>query len=327
MVRWRAWLRLIQLIVTIALIWFLLQQVRLEEWHELTRTLNWSFVALSTVFVLLSHLLNIARWQFLLQHTGPSYSKLLIIYGAGLFSNSFLPTGIGGDGVRVALLSRDLSLPKALFSVAWDRAIGILALSALVILGLYLDLPPDLELPYATLDEFLSDWPSMTSYLFVVLVVSLLVGFFLWKFQTQRSRQIISLVNQITVFQTNATMSFKHWLYLLSGGYLISLLSHLGLIVAHWSLFQALQLDIPPIAALWLVLLGSGALLLPISINGLGLQESIYVYLLTSYGILTAPALGVAFLIRMLMLFYSLLGGVLSLGWHDIKINKQGSNL
>jgi hypothetical protein len=62
-----------------------------------------------------------------------------------------------------------------------------------------------------------------------------------------------------------------------------------------------------------LVLIGSASLLLPITINGIGLQENLYVILLNSYGVSEAPALLFALLIRFQMLFLSFIGGIFAL--------------
>jgi uncharacterized protein (TIRG00374 family) len=102
---------------------------------------------------------------------------------------------------------------------------------------------------------------------------------------------------------------------LLPVGYLLSFISHLSLVVVHWLLFWALGLDVSLGAAIWVVLIAAVSLLLPITVNGLGLQESIYVVVLGYYGVSAPAALGIGLLIRMLMLICSLFGGVLFLGW------------
>jgi len=116
------------------------------------------------------------------------------------------------------------------------------------------------------------------------------------------------------------------WRRLLVGSYTISVISHICLIATHWLLFQALRLDVSPGAAIWLVLIASVSLLLPITVNGLGLQESIYVVVLGYYGASAPAALGVGLLIRMVMLVCSLLGGVLFLSW-QVQRSESISNI
>jgi hypothetical protein len=55
----------------------------------------------------------------------------------------------------------------------------------------------------------------------------------------------------------------------------------------------------------------------------LGLQEGIYVLLMTRYGVPAPAALGVALLIRVQMVFFSLVGGLLSLKRAPLQIEEQ----
>jgi uncharacterized membrane protein YbhN (UPF0104 family) len=128
------------------------------------------------------------------------------------------------------------------------------------------------------------------------------------------------MIGKVTGASATPEWPAQSSLALLSGGYALSVLSNLGTIMAHWAVIQAFGLDISSGAAIWCVLIVSASMLLPISINGLGLQESVYVVVLASYGVPTANALGVALIMRLLMVCFSLLGGVLSLGW-----NRSGS--
>ena len=91
-------------------------------------------------------------------------------------------------------------------------------------------------------------------------------------------------------------------------------MSLVGLVLANWVAFAAFRLDISLGAAVWVVVIVSLALLLPIAVNGLGLMEATYVVLLAQYDVSASAALGVALLMRVLMLFFSLVGGLVSLG-------------
>src|SRR5208283_4934305 len=94
---------------------------------------HWKLVLLSVALLLICHLINVSRWQYLMQQKSLLYMKLLAFYGIGLFSNNFLPTGIGGDGVRTILTSRYVSLPEAIIFVGLDRIIGLTTLGVVLI--------------------------------------------------------------------------------------------------------------------------------------------------------------------------------------------------
>src|SRR6266508_5324166 len=157
---WRPWLQSTQIVVTIALCILLLRQMAWADPLPLVAQLRWDFVALSISVVLIIHLLNVACWQYILQQRTVGYGRLLAIYGAGLFSNNFLPTGIGGDGLRIALLSRDVTLSQAIFSVGLDRVLGLCGLTAFVLPAFWLGLPPGLHIANSIIHVFV-DWQNL----------------------------------------------------------------------------------------------------------------------------------------------------------------------
>ncbi|PLS80276.1 MAG: hypothetical protein CYG59_08860 [Chloroflexi bacterium] len=305
----RAQVLLLQSIVTITFIGILLHNVKWNELQLLISHIHWHFFILGVIFVLLSHLINVARWQYLLQNQSITFKRLLILYGAGLFSNNFLPTGIGGDGVRITLLSRYVSLRQAIFSVGLDRVLGLFAITAFVPLGLWYGLPHGVR--------FMSmPWHASRQAVDIVLLI-VAVAFMIITFTLKGPRIWTNFVFSRLSGITNLITGFGHigrpLFQSLCAGYILSVISQIGIVVAHVFAFRALGIAISSGAAVWLVLFASLALVLPITINGFGLMESVYVTILSAYGVPTAHALSVALLIRFLMILFSLLGGLLSL--------------
>lgn len=107
--------------------------------------------------------------------------------------------------------------------------------------------------------------------------------------------------------------------------YVLSVFSNLSLIAAHWAVLQALGSALSPGAAIWLVIIGSLSLLVPISINGLGVLESVFVVVLAAYSVSAPVALASALLIRALGVLFCLLGGLISLGqgWHGGEVGRN----
>jgi len=305
---WRLWLRSAQVVVTGGLIGWLLKQINWAQIMPLFARLDWGWVVLSIVFVLISHLINVARWRYILHQHVVGYGELLMIYGAGLFSNNFLPTGVGGDGVRAGLLSRTISLGWAVVSVGVDRGIALAALSVYVVPGLWLGLPPGRTLDQGRLFEGVASRSAALTAL--CLAAASLISLVLWRLPKLRGYVARRLVR----LRGDSLWTDINWGWILSGGFLFSIASHASLIVAYWLVFRSVHVIVPPGAALWLYLVGSISLLLPISVNGLGLQEGIAVALLANYQVPATDALGVALIIRGLIVLFSLLGGLLSLG-------------
>jgi uncharacterized protein (TIRG00374 family) len=80
--------------------------------------------------------LRTIRWDLLLQAVGPrlGLGHLIKLQFIGVFFQQFLPTSLGGDGVRVFYLYRDgIAWEKALGSILVERATGMLML---ILMGL-----------------------------------------------------------------------------------------------------------------------------------------------------------------------------------------------
>src|SRR5947209_1685804 len=130
------WVRLAQIIITFGLIAALFRQISLADILPVLIGTHWEFQLFSLSLLLICHLLNVARWHYVLQVPAISYGRLLTVYGASLFGGTFLPSGLGVDGIRAVLVSRDVSLKRALFTVGLDRVVATFSLSAILIIGL-----------------------------------------------------------------------------------------------------------------------------------------------------------------------------------------------
>jgi uncharacterized protein (TIRG00374 family) len=244
---------------------------------------------------------------------------LLNLYGAGLFSNNFLPTGMGGDAVRASLLARYIPTRQAFLSVGYDRVIGLFALIALLIVGVWLGVPPIINLKNIEVD--LPAGIIMKGLIFTVIFVVVIISLYPHFTSTLRSK--ISNYNEaiISFIKTQRTITELYkWLIFVGVGIFFSVISHFGIVASHWLLFLALGLITSLDAVIWMVLISSVSVVIPISINGLGLQESLYIILLSSYGISQENSLLIALLFRAFMVAFSVLGGMFSLTYRPSKL-------
>jgi uncharacterized membrane protein YbhN (UPF0104 family) len=276
--------------------------------------------AVSLGLLFANHLINVIRWYYILDQHHVSYSTLLVLYGTGLFSNNFLPTGIGGDGVRVALLNRHIGLGRAMFSVILDRGIGLIALSALFALGLIGGLPPGLDFGVG---DHLHIPRTSVLYAPVALIILALVGLMAWQSMPTLHLRLIGAISKRAAVWDMPRWSVRRWLQRLSGAYLISVGSHLCIVAATWSTLIAMRIDVSPVAAIWLVVISSLSLLLPIAVNGMGVVEGVYVIVLGSYGVTSSIGLSVALIVRLIALLVSLFGGLLMLNRRAVDVEAR----
>ena len=78
------------------------------------------------------------RWQQLISQCGAelSFARLFRIMMTAAFFNQTLPSSVGGDAMRIWLVGKQSNWRVATYSVILDRAIGIAALAALVVICL-----------------------------------------------------------------------------------------------------------------------------------------------------------------------------------------------
>lgn len=83
-----------------------------------------------------AHALGSVKWRMMMGASGGARLPIRVTvgaYGAGLFSNLFLPTVVGGDVVRAGLAARAMGRPEAVvFGSVADRLIDFMSLGLLL---------------------------------------------------------------------------------------------------------------------------------------------------------------------------------------------------
>jgi glycosyltransferase 2 family protein len=254
--------------------------VRGESSAELTAALKrisiWYFLA-ALLVLLISRLFVVIRWYILLRSAGVEISlwRTAMITFTGLFANNFLPTTIGGDVVRLAG-AMQLGYDRAicLASMVADRLIGMAGMLVTLPLGLV----PVLSLGSSGLQSvsfgalFQKGWDFAKRTLEV---------FAIWL------KKPMALIASLGATFGNMVFIFLAISLLITG---------MGDHVSFWL-----------IAGLWS--LTYFVTLVPISVNGYGVQELSLTFLLSKFGGLThSESLTIAVLIRILFITTSLPG-------------------
>ncbi len=121
---------ILKLLVTILALWLVLREVDLQEiWTTILSADLWWIFAGFMLFNL-SMIVRAWRWWVLLRGLGiaPKFSRLVELYFVGNFFNMALPSGFGGDVVRVIEVARDVPTDVATGTVLLDRLAGLIML-------------------------------------------------------------------------------------------------------------------------------------------------------------------------------------------------------
>lgn len=264
-------------ILALALLAILLQEKGDGELFSALRRVSIGYFLAAVLALLLSRLFAVARWHILLRSAGVNISFLrsAMLTFTGNFSSNFLPTTIGGDVVRLG----------GAMQIGYDRAICLASLVADRLIGLA---GMSIVLPLGLIPVF-----SMGSGVSQSLVLS-------------------ALIQKGVDFAKRTFASFSIWLkkpLALTG----SMLATFGNMIFIYLTIYLLLLGIDHHVSYWLVAglytLTYFVTLIPISINGLGVQELSMAFLLVQLGGLTpSESATVALLTRVLFILTSLPG-------------------
>jgi uncharacterized membrane protein YbhN (UPF0104 family) len=300
---------LLKLLVSTGLIVFFLTQIHIERFLGTLVSAKFSYIALALVVYLLSQILGAGRWMVLARPLGfrNPFREFVIHYLIGMFFNLFAPGTVGGDVSRVYYLARNdkthwdkagwaVSTVPAAVSVFMDRAVGMTALVWLGAIGLLLF--PTYPVPSAI--------RSVTFALAVGLVVGGAAVPLLRRFLPEDGHPIVvKLRFALRAYRTQWSVIPK--------AIVLSFLLHLVQAWIHVLLGWALQIEIPFSYSIILYPLVGTFAAIPISLNGIGLREGGYLFLLGLIGINAEKGVAFGLLLFLIVAVDSLIGGVLFL--------------
>jgi len=247
-----------------------------ELFSALRRVSIWYFLAgLAALFI--SRLFAVMRWHVLLRSAGVklSFFRSMMLTFTGNFSSNFLPTTIGGDMARLA----------GAMQLGYDRAVCLASLVADRLIGMA---GMALALPLGLIPVF-SAGSSVT-----------------------QSAVVTGLFQKVKNFARRTLDSFSIWLkkpLALTGSLLSTLGNQAFIYLAIYLLLIGIDHPIPYWLVAGLYTLTYFVTLIPISINGLGVQELSMAFLLSQFGGLTSSeSATIALLTRLLFILASLPG-------------------
>jgi hypothetical protein len=283
--------------IDVASIWARLQAAHLQ------------WVALGVVAYAVGQWLSAWRWWLLLRPVGLAvpYLRMAAFYFIGMFFNIFLPTIVGGDAVKAILLSRETGAPaRATMSVFMERNVGLFAL-----------------LTIATAAAFVAPPVNVRGFNLLQLTLIVFAGFIVANI-VLANRPAYHLVDRLVAMTPLARMRSRaaslydavvpyreaRWRGVVAAATAQSFLFQAVVILVVFLNANALGLSVPVAALAVFVPLISLAGMLPISVNGLGIREALYLLLFGRIGVPADAAVSMALLYFAVTLAASLPGGI-----------------
>jgi len=299
----RFFFSLLRILVSLGLLAFLLTKVGVRETRETLESMDLRYFWAALAIYLVGLVLKSYRWQLLLraQKVETPLPKLVSLYLIGSFFNQVLPTGFGGDAVRVYEFAQYSKRPAiSITTVVVDRFTGLLVLFAMASLAL--------AFSYQLVA------PEVRAAIIFVFLGSL---FITWAFF---QRAIWQRLKGLPFLPSLARRGRVRELYESAQAYTlgpfatalaISLAFNILIMIINYLVALSLGVKIPPVYFLLFIPLISFLLILPISFSGLGVREGAYVYLFTQAGVPPSLALAMSLCTYGISVVTGLIGGLL----------------
>lgn len=276
----------VRVAVSVALIAWILRKAPLGEVLDALRSADLRFVLLALALNPLGYWASVSRWRLLIRSQGgdASFGFLVRSFLVGVFFNNLLPSTIGGDTIRAYDTSRSgVGKGTAVAVVIVDRFIGLLALMLFAGVALFFSGHLTDRIPA------LYGWVA-------------------------GGAAVLGLIAALLFLPSRVPFKVQGKVLAKAFGY--SLVLQTLVVLNGWLLAKALHVPISLPYFFLIVPLAVFVMMIPVSINAIGVRESIWAFFFAAFGVASATAVALAWLDYGLVLLQALVGGVIYAGSH-----------
>ncbi|MBC7237660.1 MAG: flippase-like domain-containing protein [Chloroflexi bacterium] len=293
---------LIKLLISAGLLFVLFRTLDVRQSWEALRNIHLGFFAGAVFLFALTQVIRAFRWRVLLTAVDvhvPAW-RLIYLYTVGTFFNTFLPSGFGGDAIKMYELNRySRRGSESVSTVLLDRWIGLVALFVLGLIAL--------PLVYAELPQ------PEAAILAIVCVLGLLASWLIFQ-----KRLVERLLGLLPGRLRPKMLSFYQAVHTAGTGALwkalgISMLFSVVLFVLNYFLALAVGIHVSFVYVIAFMPLLSLSMTVP-SIGALGTREGAYVLLFGAAGVPEPLALAMSLAFYAVNVLIGIIGGLLYVG-------------
>ena len=299
----------VKFLISAGLLYWLVSDVDFREILDSVNQADYFLLLLAFLLHPVGLLISACRWQILLKARGAviRLPVLFASYFVGMFFNNFLPSTIGGDVYRAYDSWRlGQSKSNAAAVVLIDRLLGVVALAIFAFMALYF------ERRFSNLIPNLSFWVALcllglaTVVLFIFFTPSPLIRLIEKTTQSLKGKtgeKIKAIIDAFLAFRGEQTTL----LYAM----ILSFLLQINVVVHYYLIGLAMNFDISLLSYFLIIPVVTIILMLPISINGIGVREGLFALFFSGYGIAKTDTIAFVWIGFAMVLVQSILGGVL----------------
>lgn len=255
-------------------------------------------IALIFLCILLSVIVSGIKWHSLLPLNKLSIIKTIRIFNIGLFFNNFLPSSIGGDGMRIYLINKEgIRKSTSASSVILDRLFASLTLAGL---GFFSSI-------FATNFNIVAFLMFAVLFLIVGIMITLIlkgwIPGFINKKESVIKDKLLAFIDAAKEIRNNKAAIIKNLI--------LGAIFQIFVALVIGAIFFGLGFVVPGIIDLIYLSTATSVLaMVPLGLNGYGLREGAYIYLLQAYGYTISQALSISVIFAVMVSIFSFLGGL-----------------
>jgi uncharacterized protein (TIRG00374 family) len=298
---------LLKVALTAALLVFLLVRMDLTEFANVLISADPLLVVIAGLFYFGTVFLSVGRWKAILEnfdiHT--PVVPLTQICLIGYFFNLFLPSAIGGDFVRAYYLAKRESrgMSTTLTSTLLDRTAG---LSALLLIGLIsVSIYPISVQGFSLLGLFL-----LVGAGFAIGITAIFHSGVHRHFNTLLKRLHLDKFEEKLELVYQGLIQLRRNRFAILLVILLSLGVQLLVVIAMWFAARSIGVDVSFNLFLIFIPIVNLATAIPLTINGVGVRESVYYLLFSQVGVPVESAVTLSLLNLIVMMMSALPGGI-----------------
>jgi uncharacterized protein (TIRG00374 family) len=294
--------------ISALLIAWIIQGVDLDEIFDRIGSADLLVLLFAFIFKLAGIYISAVRWRILLRAQGADATIpfLTSSYFVGFFFNNMLPSSIGGDVVRIYDSWRSgTNRPTAVTVIFVDRFLGSLALIFMVFGTLLIPTQLTDAMPLSRVGLFLGAI-AMIAFCWLIFVTPRTVATLLGRFRFPIINKVAATLHKVAdafeIFQKNRSALLNSlWL---------SVLLQINVVIYHYIVAIALGLDLPFYSFFFTIPAYTLITTLPISINGIGIRENLFIFFFGLFGLANTEAVAYSWLLYGILLIQGLLGGI-----------------
>lgn len=294
---------LIKLAISSVFLVLVLRQVDIDATARLVRQANPVYFLLMVILIIINYVISTLRWRELYQGANkPSRTYFLKLYFKGSFFNNFLPTSIGGDSYKVFKLGKKTSDTVNAFTATFmDRFTGFVLLILISYVGVI----------FTWQDWFVLINGIVGNGILAYLIMFLgLVGFWIASFIFFASLKLFAPKVAIVQKLYNALKTYKASRNLLFSALVTSFIVQMCAVLTQYYAFLAVGADPSFLYALAVIpIITLAGFFIP-SINGVGVQDFLFMNLFAIVGVSNPLSLSASLVYHFFRLIVSLIGGV-----------------